>query len=158
MIEAGDVAPDFTVPLADGSISSFTLSENLDKAPLVLAFFPAAFSGTCTTEMVKFDGMLDQFGRLGATLYGASVDSPYCLNAFRDKEELKVQILSDFDREVIQAYDVVTDIESKGLHGLASRSVFIIDQDQTVKYAWRCDDLGEEPDYEKIRETAANLA
>jgi peroxiredoxin len=49
MIEVGDAAPDFTAPLANGDVEEFTLSENLDEAPLVLAFFPGAFTGVCTT-------------------------------------------------------------------------------------------------------------
>ena len=54
MVDTGDDAPDFTAPLANGDIESFTLSEELDDAPLVLAFFPGAFTSVCTSEMCTF--------------------------------------------------------------------------------------------------------
>ena len=54
MVDGGDDTPDFTALFANGDIDSFTLSEHFDDAPVVLAFFPGAFTNVCTTEMCTF--------------------------------------------------------------------------------------------------------
>ncbi|MFT4932682.1 MAG: peroxiredoxin [Natronomonas sp.] len=155
MIEAGDPAPDFTAPLANGDVESFTLSEHLDEAPIVLAFFPGAFTSVCTNEMVAFRDQLERFEDVGATVYGVSVDSPFALNEFRDKHDLPFGLISDFDRELVDAYDVRTDFEDLGLHGLAQRSVFVVDAEGDVTWSWVSEDAGLEPDYSAVRSAAA---
>ena len=105
MISVGDDAPDFTLPLAHGPIDSFTLSEHLDEAPLVFAFFPAAFTPTCTTEMCTFRDRLSEFEAVDATVYGVSIDTPFAQNAFRDDIELDFSLISDTNKEIIDAYD-----------------------------------------------------
>lgn len=158
MVAVGDEAPDFTAPLATGDIESFTLSENLDDAPIVLAFFPAAFTGVCTTEMCTFDDMLSGFEDVGATVFGVSVDSPFTLNEFRGQEGLDFDMISDFEKEVIEAYGVRTDFEHLGVFGLAQRSVFVVDADGTITYRWVADDAGQEPDYDEVEQAAADAA
>ena len=98
MVEAGDEAPDFTAPLANGDVDEFTLSENLDDAPLVLAFFPGAFTSVCTHEMNAFQDRIENFEEVDATVYGISVDSPFSLNEFRDQLGLEFELISDVNR------------------------------------------------------------
>jgi peroxiredoxin len=154
MVSVGDDAPDFTAPLADGSISSFTLSEHLDDAPLVLAFFPAAFTPTCTTEMCTFRDRLSEFEAIDATVYGVSIDTPFTLNEFREQNDLNFGLLGDSNREVVDAYDVAMDFGTYGVDDVAKRAVFIVDSDGTVTYAWVSDDPGAEPDYDAVARAA----
>ncbi|WP_137283337.1 redoxin domain-containing protein [Halorussus salinisoli] len=154
MVEVGDDAPDFTAPLANGDVEEFTLSENLDDAPVVLAFFPGAFTGVCTTEMATFEEELDQFEDADATVYGVSVDAPFSLNEFRDQEDLSFGLISDSNKEIIDAYDAEMDFADMGYYGVAKRSVFVVDSDGEVTYEWVSDDPGVEPDYEEVREAA----
>jgi peroxiredoxin len=158
MVETGDTAPDFTAPLANGDVETFTLSDNLGEAPLVLAFFPGAFTGVCTNEMVTFRDQLPEFEEVGATVYGISVDSPFALNEFRDEHDLPFDLISDFDRELVDAYDVRTDFEDLGLHGLAKRSVFVVDDEGVVTWSWVTEDAGVEPEYDAVRTAAAEAA
>ncbi|GGL58794.1 redoxin domain-containing protein [Halocalculus aciditolerans] len=158
MVRTGDAAPDFTAPLADGDVSPFTLSENLDDAPLVLAFFPGAFTGTCTTEMCTFQDQLAGFEDVGATVYGVSVDLPFAQNAFRSAEGLTFGLLSDHEKELVDAYDVRMDFDGLGVHGVAKRSVFVIDADGDVTYDWVSDDPSVEPDYEEVADAAREAA
>jgi peroxiredoxin len=153
MVDVGDRAPEFTVPLAhgDGEVGEFTLSDRLDEAPLVLAFFPAAFSGTCTNEMTEFQDRLAAFEAAGATVYGISTDTPWALNEFRAKHGLAFGLLSDYNREVIEAYDSVVDFDSMGLYGLAERTVVVVDGDGRVSYRWETGDAREEPDYDAVQ-------
>ncbi|MDS0293139.1 redoxin domain-containing protein [Halogeometricum luteum] len=154
MVDIGDEAPDFTVPLADGDVGTFTLSENLDEAPLVLAFFPAAFTSTCTTEMCTFRDRMDEFEAVDATVYGVSIDTPFTLNEFRRQNDLDFSLLSDSNRELVHAYDVATDFTSAGVRDVAKRAVFVVDGDGEVTYKWVSDDLGAEPDYEEVAAAA----
>lgn len=158
MVREGDAAPDFTAPLATGDVESITLSERLSEAPIVLAFFPGAFTGVCTDEMCTFEDRLSAFSEIDATVYGVSVDSPFAQNAFREQNDLSFDLVSDFDRELIDAYDVRMDFTDLGVHGVAKRSVFVVDADGEITYAWVSDDPGVEPDYDAVEEAAADAA
>lgn len=155
MLEVGDQAPDFTAPLANGDIDSFTLSDNLDDAPLVLAFFPGAFTSVCSHEMNEFQDRLSAFEEMGAKVYGISVDSPFALNEFREKLGLQFDLVSDADKEVIEQYGIGMDFAELGVHDVAKRAVFVVDGDGEVTYAWVSDDPGVEPDYDEVESAAA---
>lgn len=150
MISTGDVAPDFTAPLATGDIESFTLSENLDEAPLVLAFFPGAFTSVCTHEMNTFEERLDEFEATGASVVGVSIDTPFALNEFREELDLTFGLLSDTNRELVQAYDIAIDSPELGIDDLANRAVFVIEEDGSISYAWVSEDPTNEPDYDAV--------
>ena len=150
MIASGDNAPDFTAPLANGDIESFTLSEHLDDAPIVLAFFPGAFTRVCTNEMSTFQDRLDEFTGAGATVYGVSIDTPFALNEFREQYGLAFGLLSDSDRSIVTEWGIAMDFDELGVPDVAKRSVFVIDDDGTVTYAWVSDDPGVEPAYDEI--------
>ena len=152
----GDTAPDFTAPMRtpDGNIAEFTLSEALEDGPVVLAFFPGAFTSVCTGEMVTFRDRLDGLVDAGASLYGVSIDSPFSLGEFAEQNELNFPLVSDTNKEIIDAYDVVMDFADLGISGVAKRSVLVIDDDGTITYAWVSDDPGVEPDYDEVEAAA----
>lgn len=158
MVQTGETAPDFTAPLANGDIGeTFTLSERVDEeSPLVLAFFPGAFTSVCTNEMNTLNDRLAAFQEAGASIYGVSVDSPFSLNEFRETEGLDIDFISDHEKELIYAYDVSMDFADIGIHGLAKRAAFVIDDDRTVTYAWVSDDPTNEPDYDQLETAAAS--
>jgi peroxiredoxin len=156
MVSVGDDAPEFTAPLANGSIDSFTLSDRLAEAPLVLAFFPAAFTPTCTAEMCTFRDRLSEFERIDATVYGVSIDTPFTLNEFRDRNDLNFGLIGDSNRDAVDAYDVSMDFEAYGVDRVAKRAVFVVDRDGVVTYAWVSDDPGAEPDYDAVAGAAAD--
>ncbi|MFB6073962.1 MAG: redoxin domain-containing protein [Haloarculaceae archaeon] len=150
MVTTGDHAPDFTAPLANGDVDSFTLSERLDEAPLVFAFFPGAFTSTCSHELETFEERVDDLADAGATLYGVSVDLPFALNAFRSDLGLSFGLLSDSNREVVRAWDVTMDFVSSGVDDVAKRAVFVVNGDGAVAYDWVTEDAGIEPDYDAV--------
>jgi len=150
MVSTGDEAPTFTAPLADGEIGSFSLADRLDEAPIVLAFFPGAFTGVCTHEMNTFQDRLSEFRDAGATVYGVSIDTPFAQNEFKEQLGLEFDLLSDTNREIIDEWDISMDFAELGVDGVAKRSVFVIDGDGVVEYAWVSDDPGVEPDYDAV--------
>ena len=158
MVTVGDSAPDFTAPLANGEVDQISLSDSLDEGPLVLAFFPGAFTGTCTHEMETFEDRLGEFEELGVSVYGISVDTPFALNAFRDDLGLSFDLISDTNRRLVDSYEVRTDFASIGVEDLAKRAVFVVDDDGVVQFAWVSDDPGVEPDYDEVYDAVATLA
>ena len=158
MVSDGETAPTFTAPLANGDIESFSLDDALEDGPVVLAFFPGAFTSVCSHEMSALEERLETLEDSGATLYGISVDSPFALNEFRDKLSLSFDLVSDANREVIDEYDISMDFDHLGIHDLAKRAVFVVDTDGTVAYAWVSDDPGVEPDYEQLQTAVESLS
>ncbi|WP_440991294.1 redoxin domain-containing protein [Haloarchaeobius baliensis] len=156
MVDEGDEAPDFTAPMASGGVEQVTLSEQ--TPPVVLAFFPGAFTSVCTDELCAFRDRLANFEDVGATVLGVSVDLPFALDEFRDQNDLSFGLVSDSDREIIDAYDVRMDFANLGVPGVAKRLVLVVDGDGTVAYRWISDDPGVEPDYDAVREAAAAAA
>lgn len=163
MVEEGDAAPDFTVPMAGGEayndIEPFTLSSALEDGPVVLAFYPAAFTSGCTTEMCTFRDNMADFEALEAGVYGISVDLPFAQNVWIEQENLNFPMLSDWNHEVIHAFDVVYP-DLYGSIKAAQRSVFVVDTDGMVTYRWERD--GDNPDFdwlvEEVHESVSKIA
>lgn len=152
MVTKGQRAPEFTAKKA-GTFppDDFTLEDALGDGPVVLAFFPGAFTEVCTTEMSSFRDSLEDFEELNATVYGISVDSPFTLNEFKDQYDLSFPLVSDFNKDIIEKYNVVID-EIAGLKGLAQRSVFVLDEGGEVVYEWVSEDPTVLPDFDEIKE------
>jgi len=147
-IQVGNKAPEFT--LFDTEKEPRTLSEFNGKN-VVLAFFPGAFTGVCTKELCAFRDAMSNFNNLNAQVVGISVDSPFANKAFATQNNLQFPLLSDYTREVSKQYGGVHE-DFAGMKGYsaAKRSVFIIDANANVKYAWVSENPGVEPDYDAI--------
>lgn len=156
MPEVGEKAPDFK--LYDQDFNQVSLSDLLSKGkPVILVFFPAAFSPVCTNEMCAFRDRMALLEKANATVVGISVDSPWALKEFKEKHRLPFPLLSDYNREVIEKYGVVQQ-EILGLKRLAKRSVFIIKPDGRIAWKWVSDDPRVEPDYEEVIKKAEEVA
>ena len=97
-VEVGAKAPDFTLPNQDRE--PVTLSEQLKAGPVVLAFFPAAYSGTCQKEMCTFRDAASSLNSVKAKVLGVSVDTFFALKAWGDENKLNFPLLSDFWRVI----------------------------------------------------------
>lgn len=147
----GTDAPPFSAPVADDDgITPRSLEAYLGETPTVLAFFPAAFSSTCTTELCTFRDSLAPLATGDATVLGISTDLPWALAEFREAEALPFPLVADNDGAVCRGFGVETRYERLGIDGVARRSVFVVDADGAVSYRWLADDPGMEPDYEAI--------
>ena len=153
-VEVGAKAPDFTLPNQDRE--PVTLSEQLKSGPVVLAFFPAAFSGTCQKEMYTFRDSASSLNSVKAKVLGVSVDTFFALKAWADAEHFNFPLLSDYNKTVIRQYGVVNP-DMIGLKDIAKRATFVIDRAGTITYREILDDARNEPDYGKVREALAKL-
>ncbi|MEM4297543.1 MAG: peroxiredoxin [Nitrososphaerota archaeon] len=147
-VKIGDRAPDFTLYDQDRSVRR--LSDYRGKK-VVLAFFPGAFTSVCTREMCTFRDSLSKLSSLNAVVLGISVNDPFTLKAFAEHNRLGFTLLSDYTREVAKKYGGVhEDFLGMREYSVAKRSVFIIDKDGVVRYAWISEDPAKEPDYREI--------
>ena len=145
-IDVGSKAPDFTLMSHDRQ--PVTLSAQHGH-PVVLAFFPAAFSSVCQKELCTFRDQLARLNHANAQVYGISVDTFFALKAFHTDQKLTFPLLSDFNKQAIRDYGVFNE-DMIGLRGIAKRAVFVIDRDGVVRYRQVLDDARNEPDYEKL--------
>lgn len=154
-LSVGAKAPDFRLPDTDKKERS--LAEFLGRKN-VLAFFPGAFTGVCTKEMCQFRDSMANLNSMNAQVVGISVDAPFSNKAFADANKLMFPILSDYSRTAIKAYGIVHD-GFAGLKGYtaAYRSVFVLDKNGIVKYAWVTENPGVEPPYEEINKAVASF-
>jgi len=154
-VKVGEKAPDFT--LVDTALKPRSLKEFLGKTT-VLVFYPAAFTGVCTKEMCAFRDNLSQLSSIGVQMVGISADTPFSNKAFAEQNSLTFPILSDYTREAIKAFGIAFP-DLAGLKGLtvAKRSVFVLDKQGVVKYAWVSEDPKKEPDYAEVTKAARSL-
>jgi peroxiredoxin len=152
-VDVGSKAPDFTLMNQDRQ--PVTLSA-LKGAPVVLAFFPAAFSSVCQQELCTFRDSMSQLGAAKAHVLGVSTDTFFALKAFQDQQHLNFPLLSDYNKEVIRTYGVFNE-DMIGLKGIAKRSVFVIDKDGVVRYREVLEDARNEPNYPQVLSSVASL-
>ena len=126
---AGEPAPDFTLPSTAGE--KLTLSALKGKQHVLLAFFPLAFTSTCTAELCDFSTDFDQFAGKDVIVLGVSVDSIPTLKEFRAKHQMKVHLLSDFKREVVAPWGLL--IAEKFF---SKRAYVLIDKSGTVRWSY----------------------
>ena len=157
MVSTGDSAPDISATVANGEVEAFELSDHLGEGPVVLAFFPGAFTPPCSNEMVALQEHLGDFEAAGATILGVSADSAFSQNAFREEHGLEFSLVSDMAGDAIGDYGVEIGIEDLGLMGVANRSVFVVDDDGEVVYSWVADDPTNEPDYEELLDAVESV-
>lgn len=155
-IAVGSKAPDFVLKTrtADG-LKEVKLSESFGKTQTVLLFFPAAFTSVCTQEMCDVTGGLGEYARLGAQVYGISVDGPPALEAWAKHSKIGITLLSDLNKTTIRAYDVVTPAYC-GIYEAAARAAFVIGRDGVVKYAEQTPTLKDVPNFAAVKAALAS--
>jgi peroxiredoxin len=153
-VDVGAKAPDFT--LHNQNREDVTLSQVLKKGPVVLAFLPGAFSGTCTAEMCNFRDSTGELDKLNAQVLGVSVDTFFALKAWSDANKFTFPLLSDFNKEVTPLYGVLNP-DMIGLKNIAKRAVFVIDKGGIVRHREVIEDARNEPDYGKVKQALASL-
>jgi peroxiredoxin len=148
-VKVGDKAPDFT--LVDMDKKPRSLHDFLGKK-VVLAFYVGAFTSTCTKEVCEFRDSMSRLVDLNAQVIGVSVNDPFSNKAFAEKNRLPFLVLSDYNREVIKIYGIEL-FDFAGLKGytVAKRSIFILDEQNFVRYIWISEDPSVEPNYEEIQ-------
>jgi peroxiredoxin len=156
-IKIGTSAPDFTLKTKTASgLEDVKLSNNFGQRNTVLLFFPLAFTGVCTQEMCDVSGGISSYESLNAAVYGISIDSPFAQEAWAQQEKITIKLLSDLNKTVIKAYDVVF----PGLAGIgdtAARAAIVIDKKGTVVHAEQTPTPKDLPNFDAVQAALAKL-
>jgi len=144
-LKQGDSAPDFTAPASlDGKTFTFSLKQALQKGPVVVYFYPSAFTGGCNIQAHTFAVNYDKFVAAGASIIGVSLDSVARLNDFSADPQYcagKIPVASDADGSIAKSFDLtVRDAvagkkDTRGIdidHGFAERTTFIVTPDGKI--------------------------
>ncbi|HXL57624.1 MAG TPA: redoxin domain-containing protein [Chitinophagaceae bacterium] len=153
-IEKGQKAPDFS--LYSSEKSKITLSELKDQNILLL-FFPAAFTGTCTKELCSVRDNISLYNDVHAKVFGISVDSVYSLAKYKEEQKLNFSLLSDFNKDASIAYGCLYDTFSYGMKGVSKRSAFVIDKNGIVQYAEVLEKATDLPNSEAIQKILRSI-
>lgn len=153
-VEVGQRAPDFSLYDTDRKLRK--LSEFKGKN-VVLAFFPGAFTGTCTKEMCTLRDQLSQYNTMNAQVIGITVDPAHTLKAWAEQNKVTYPFLSDFKREVVNQLGIGMP-NMGGMEGYttARRSVFVLDKTGVVRWKWVAEAPGE-PNYDDVKQAVAKL-
>jgi glutaredoxin-dependent peroxiredoxin len=155
-IQVGSIAPDFN--LFNTEKTQVSLHAQKGK-PVVLLFFPLAFSGVCTAELCNVRDNIAAYTATNAQVFGISIDSLFTLDKFKADQNLNFPLLSDFNKEASTAYGVLYEtFPAFGMLGVSKRSVFVIDANGIVQYAEVCATPGDLPNFEAIQAALANLS
>ena len=132
-LSAGDPAPDFT--LTDDTGTEVTLS-GLRGRKVIVYFYPAAMTPGCTTQACDFTDSLDSLKAQGYEVLGISPDEPAALATFRERDHLTITLLSDPQRQALEAYGAYGEkkLYGKTVQGVI-RSTFVVDEDGTIVIA-----------------------
>lgn len=151
----GSKAPDFTLKTktAEG-LKDVKLSDNFGQHQTVLLFFPLAFTGVCTQEMCDQSSGLAEYEKLGAKVIAISVDSPFAQEAWAKANNIQLTIVSDLNKEVTKAYDVLFP-NLAGVGDTSARAAFVIGKDGVIKYAEQTPTPKDLPNFAAVKEALA---
>ncbi|MFK0168381.1 thioredoxin-dependent thiol peroxidase [Streptomyces sp. NPDC090306] len=133
-LQPGDVAPAFTLPDADGK--EVSLADHKGRK-VVVYFYPAALTAGCTKQACDFTDNLDLLAGAGYDVLGISPDKPEKLAKFREQESLKVTLLADPEKKVLEAYAAFGEKKNYGKTVMGTiRSTFVVDEDGKIEHAF----------------------
>ncbi len=153
-LKTGELAPSFT--LKDSDCKDVSLSDYKGKTVTIL-FFPLAFTGVCTEELCHMRDNYSKYEKLNSEIIAISVDSPFTLAKFKADNNLNFTVLSDFNKDVSQAFGAYYEDFVLGLKGVSKRATFIIDGDGKVQYQEVLDNAGNLPNFTALEEALAKL-
>lgn len=153
-LQIGDIAPDFSLYASEKKMVHL---HELRGKPVVLLFFPLAFTSTCTKELCSARDEMAVYEELEAQILAISTDSPQSLARYKQDNDFNFTLLSDYNKEVIRAYDVMYEEFSLGMRGVAKRAVFVIDAEGVIRYLEVLEVAGHLPDMLAIQQALRSL-
>jgi peroxiredoxin len=154
-LQPGDAAPDVTLP--DTERTQTSLASLWREQPLVLMFFPLAFTSTCAEELCTVRDDIGAYTGLSGRVAAVSVDSPFVLERFRKELGADYLFLSDFNREASRAFGVLREAPvGPGLLHASDRATFVIGTDGRIKYTWHSPNPSLLPPFDEIKQALGN--
>lgn len=146
-LNIGDKAPSFNT--YDSEKQPFN-SDSLNGQKVLLLFFPASFTGTCTKELCAMRDDIVHYNNLKVRIIGMSTDSVYVLKKYKEEQQLNFTLASDYNKDISAAFGSLYETFNFGMKGVSKRSAFIIDENNIVQYAEVLDNASDVPNFEAI--------
>jgi len=154
-LKKGDKAPSFKLFNTEKKEISL---EDFKGKNLIVHFFPAAFTGVCTAQMCTVRDAIGLYHNDKCDVVGISVDMPFTLGKFKEMQNLSFNLLSDFNKEASNAFDVLcASWTAMNLKGVSKRSAFVIDGNGIIQYAEVLENASDMPNFAAINETLKTL-
>lgn len=153
-IAVGSKAPDFT--LFNTERQAVSLKDFAGKI-LVINFFPAAFTSVCTAQLCSSRDELSFYNDIGATVVGVSVDMPFSLGIFKAQSDINFDLLSDFNKEMIHAYEMYHCNFAMEMRGVAKRGVIVVDANGNIAYAEETANPGAQVDFAALKDALRKI-
>ena len=147
-LQPGQPAPAFTIFSSENKPVSL---RDFAEKPVVLLFFPMAFTSVCTAELCALRDDLGAYTDLNAQVLAISVDSPFTLAKFKADQTLPFPLLSDFNKEISTAYGALYENFVMNMRGVSKRAAFVIGADGLIKHAEVLENAGNVPDFEAVK-------
>ena len=155
VLKKGDKAPDFR--LFSSEKKEVSLADYSGKN-LIVHFFPAAFTGTCTTQLCTLRDAISLYHNDKTDVIAISVDSLFTLAKFKEDQKLNFTLLSDFNKVTSKDYGAFYNEFVFGMKGVSRRAAFIIDKEGTIQYAEVLESAGDLPNFAAIDEVLNKLS
>lgn len=153
-IAVGSKAPSFK--LTNTEKKEVSLSDFSGQI-LVIQFFPAAFTGVCTEQLCKSRDELSFYNDIDAAVVGISVDMPFSLKEFREKNMINYDLLSDFNKVTIHEYEMYHCNFAFGMKGVAKRGVIVVNASGNIAYAEETANPGVQVNFAALKEALQKL-
>jgi peroxiredoxin len=152
IVAPGTAVPEFTLKTEE--LKDFTRAD-LEGRTSVLVFFPAAFSPVCTDQLQVYEEVVDELRRQGVDMYGVACDGPFALKAFREKLNVSIPLLSDFEPKGAFSRALGAYFEPAGF---SDRAIVIVGPDLAVTWSYVADTPGDLPGVNLIVDALAATA
>lgn len=147
-LSIGQTAPEFSLY---NSSKQLVELQQLKGKKVVLLFFPAAFTSTCTKELCSMRDDLAWYNNVNAVVFGISTDALYSLAKYKEEQNLNFELLADYNKEVSGLYGAQYEVFNFGMKGTSRRAAFVIDEAGIIQYAEVLESAGDLPDFEKVK-------
>src|SRR5688572_8263038 len=143
-ITLGQPAPNFELYNTQKQLVEL---DKLKGKKILLLFFPAAFTSTCTKELCSVGDELQWYNNVNAEVFGISTDMVYTLIKYKAEQNLDFELLSDYNKEVSAMYGALYETFSFGMRGVSRRAAFVINESRLISYAEVLESASDLPDF-----------
>jgi len=145
----GQNAPSFSLYNTNKQLVELS---QLKGKKVVLLFFPAAFTSTCTKELCSLRDDLAWYNNVNAVVFGISTDALYSLAKYKEEQNLNFELLADYNKEVSGFYGAQYEVFNFGMKGTSRRAAFVIDEEGIIKYAEVLESASDLPNFQKVKD------
>ena len=145
----GQNAPSFSLYNTNKQLVELS---QLKGKKVVLLFFPAAFTSTCTKELCSLRDDLAWYNNVNAVVFGISTDALYSLAKYKEEQNLNFELLADYNKEVSGFYGAQYEVFNFGMKGTSRRAAFVIDEEGVIKYAEVLESASDLPNFQKVKD------